>query len=110
MNFSLFLLTATTKWSLRLHIVYVVELLQLLLVEASVDPNVAGATPTDDGNAFGVRSLTPSPHQQTATQKRRACCLLVYMYYTSRACNNSPQYEKHTGTINDEFLQIAFLK
>ena len=83
MNFSLFLLTATTKWSLRLHIVYVVELLQLLLVEASVDPNVAGATtPTDDGNAFGVRSLTPllppSPHQQTATQKRRACCLLVY--------------------------------
>ena len=60
MNFSLFLLlTATTKWSLRLHIVYVVELLQLLLVEASVDPNVAGATPTDDGNAFGVRSLTP---------------------------------------------------
>ena len=92
MNFSLFLLTATTKWSLRL--VYVVELLQLLLVEAqALIPMLQGDDGGSDSSSNALECvvrLPPSfPHQLKLQQKEELAVYLYYIY-TSRACNNFP--------------------
>ena len=103
MNFSLFLLTATTKWSLRL--VYMVELLQLLLVEAqALIPMLQGDDGGSDSSSNAlecvVRLPPPAPlppSAQTAT-KRRACCLLVLHIYLQ----SLQQFPPHnTATVTE---------
>ena len=76
MNFSLFLLTATTKWSLRL--VYMVELLQLLLVEAQASiPMLQGDDGGSDSSSNALEcvvrlppSCPPAPISSNCNKKK----------------------------------------
>ena len=120
MNFSLFLLTATTKWSQRL---YYIQCMWwscsscFLWKQASIPMLLGRRHRRRDGRTVThlecVRLnplLPPCPHQQTAT-KRRACCLLVLYVCTSippELATIPPQYEKHTGTNNVEFPNRIF--